>query len=287
MASGNTKIQPLKTLREQSTALEASILECLAKPAKRPVHRLRTSTRRIEAQLQLLALLPEVPSHAKPAQKVLRLLKKVRRAAGVVRDIDVQQDLVMETTPKKRDSQSADDVRKDARQLRQDLKRWREKHADELVQLLKKQKTDLPLAFKVLFDSLEDADSLAIGEADLTSRVRTWYSENVPEPAPAPDDIEHLHDIRKQAKLARYLAESAPASAADARRLASQFEDLQEAGGQWHDWLLLSEIARTHLGNSAELPQRYAARAEKFLKQFERKIEKMNTRTARSHAQAA
>jgi CHAD domain-containing protein len=287
MVSGNTKIEPLKTLREQSTALEASILECLAKPAKRPVHRLRTSTRRIEAQLQLLALLPEVAPHAKPAQKVLRLLKKIRRAAGVVRDIDVQQDLITETTPKKRGSQSADDVRKDARQLQQDLKRWREKHADELVQLLKKQKTDLPLAFKDLLDSLGDADSLAIGEADLTSRVRTWYSENVPEPAPDLDDIEHLHDIRKQAKLARYLAESAPTSAAKARRLASQFEDLQEAGGEWHDWLLLAEIARTHLGNSAELPKRYAARAQKCLRQFERQIEKMNARTARSHPQVA
>jgi CHAD domain-containing protein len=287
MASGNTKIEPLKTLHEQATALEASILECLAKPAKRPVHKLRTSTRRIEAQLQLLSTFPELPSHAKPAQKVLRALKKMRQAAGVVRDIDVQQELVAETTPKKNGSQSADDVRKDARQLRQDLQRWRDKHADELVTLLKQQKTDLPLAFKNLFDSLEGADSLALSEADLTSRVRAWYSENVPEPAPDLDDIEHLHDIRKQAKLARYLAESAPSSAAKARRLASQFEDLQEAGGQWHDWLLLSEIARKYLGNSAELPKRYAARAQKSLKQFERQIEKMNGRTARSDQQAA
>jgi CHAD domain-containing protein len=287
MASGNNKIEPLKTLREQAAALEASILECLAKPAKRSVHKLRTSTRRIEAQLQLLAMFPELPARAKPAQKVLRLLKKIRQAAGVVRDIDVQQDLVAESTPKKSGSQSADDVRKDARQLGQDLKRWRDKHADELVELLQQQKTDLPLTFKNLFDSLEDAGSLAISEADLTSRVRAWYSENTPDAAPDLDDIDHLHDIRKQAKLARYLAESAPASAAKARRLASQFEDLQEAGGQWHDWLLLSEIARTHLGNSAELPQRYAARAEKCLKQFERQIEKMNARTARPHAQAA
>jgi CHAD domain-containing protein len=287
MASGNTNIEPLTTLREQSTALEASILECLARPAKRSVHKLRTSTRRIEAQLQLLAMFPEVPPHTKPAQKVFRALKKIRQAAGVVRDIDVQQDLVAESTPKKSGSQSADDVRKDARQLGRDLKRWREKHAEELVELLKQQKTDLPLAFKDLFDSLEDARSLAISEADLTSRVRAWYSENTPDTAPDLDDIDHLHDIRKQAKLARYLAESAPASAAKARRLASQFEDLQEAGGQWHDWLLLAEIARRQLGNSAELPKRYAARAEKCLKQFEREIEKMNAHTARSEAQAA
>lgn len=284
MASGNKRVEPLKTLREQAVALEASILECLARPTKRPVHKLRTSTRRIEAQLQLLALLPEVPPHAKPAQKVFRALKKIRRAAGVVRDIDVQQDLVAESIPKKNGSPSADDVRKDARRLGQDLRRWRDKHAGELVELLKQQKNDLPMAFKNLFDSLGDTGSLTISEADLTSRVRAWYSENTPDDAPDVDDIDHLHDIRKQAKLARYLAESAPASAAKARRLAAQFEDLQEAGGQWHDWLLLAEIARTHLGNSAELPKRFAARSQKSLKQFERQIEKMNARTARPQA---
>ncbi|HKO20977.1 MAG TPA: CHAD domain-containing protein [Acidobacteriaceae bacterium] len=287
MARSTTAAEPLKILREQATALEASILECLAKPTKRPVHKLRTSTRRIEAQLQLLSMFPELPPHEKPRQKVLKLLKKVRQTAGVIRDIDVQQELLEKAAPKKRSSQSATDVRRDARHLERDLKDWRDEHADKLIELLKQVKVDLPLALKQLFDSLGDADRLAIGETDLTLLVRNWYGQNTPVAAPDLDDIEHLHDIRKQAKLARYLAESAPASALKAHHLAAEFEDLQEAGGQWHDWLLLAEIARRSLGNSAELPKRLAARAEKSLKQFERQIERMNAQNPQPHSEAA
>lgn len=287
MARSTSATEPLTNLREQATALEASILECLAKPTRRPVHKLRTSTRRIEAQLQMLSMFPELPPHDKPTQKVLKLLKKVRRTAGVVRDIDVQQDLLLKASPKKRSAPSAKDVGKDARQLGQDLKRWRDKHAQELVDLLKQVKIDLPLAFKDLFNSLDSSQSLAISEPDLTALVRSWYSQNVAVAAPDMDDIEHLHDIRKQAKLARYLAESAPKCALKAHRLASEFEELQETGGQWHDWLLLSEIARRELGNSHELPKRLAARAEKSLRQFERRIERMNAHYPPPHADAA
>jgi CHAD domain-containing protein len=287
MARSTSTTLPLNTLREQATALEASILECLAKPTKRPVHKLRTYTRRIQAQLELLSTLPELPAHDKPKQKLLRILKKFRRAAGDVRDLDVQQDLIADATPKKRGPQTSGDVRKEARQLSQELKRKREKHAEALVQLLKQEKADLPLACKQLFDTLGDADSVTMTEADLTSLVRTWYSQRSPAAPPALDDTEHLHEIRKNAKLARYLAESAPTAATRARRLAAQFEDLQEAGGQWHDWLLLSEVARTELGNSAQLPDRFAARADKCLKSFERRIEKMSAHRPQSQAKAA
>jgi len=287
MARSTTAAEPLKTLREQATALEASILECLAKPTKRPVHKLRTSTRRIEAQLQLLSMFPELPSHEKPRQKVLKLLKKVRQTAGVVRDIDVQQELLEKAAPKKRSSQSGNDVRKDARQLEQDLRDWRDKHADELIELLKQVKIDLPLALKKLFESLTDADTLAVSEADLTLLVRNWYGQNTPVAAPDLDDIEHLHDIRKQAKLARYLAESAPASAVSAHRLASQFEDLQEAGGHWHDWLLLAKISSKELGKSAKLPARFAAHADRSLAAYKRRLSTFGVRPETQRAKAA
>jgi CHAD domain-containing protein len=287
MARATSTALPVKTLRDLATTLEASMLECLAKPAKRAVHKLRTSTRRIEAQLELLAMLSEVPAHDKPRQKVLRLLKRVRRAAGDVRDLDVQRDLVAEATPRKRGPQAGNAVRKEARQLRQELKRKRDKYTQDLIQLVKQEKADLPLAFKQLFDSLADAESLAISEADLTSLVRTWYGQHSPATPPDRNDTEHLHEIRKQAKVARYLAESAPAAASKAHRLAVQFENLQEAGGEWHDWLLLTDIAHNELGDSAQLPRRFASRAEKSLDLFERRIDKMSANKAPAHARAA
>jgi CHAD domain-containing protein len=287
MARSTSTTLPLKTLRDQATALEASMLECLAKPAKKSVHKLRTSTRRIEAQLELLAMLPELPSHDKPKQKLLRLLKKLRQAAGDVRDLDVQRDLIAEATPKKRGPQPGGNLRKEARQLRQELKKQRDNHAEQLSALLKQEKADLPLAFQQFFDSVGELDSLSINEPDLIALVRTWYGQHAPSTPPALDDVEHLHDIRKEAKLARYLAESAPRSATRARKLAAEFEELQEAGGQWHDWLLLSEIARDELGDTAELPRRFAARADKALKQFERRIEKMSPHGRALHIPAA
>ena len=49
---------PGATASQAVASLEASVLLCLAKPGKVAVHRLRTSTRRVEAQLELLSMLP-------------------------------------------------------------------------------------------------------------------------------------------------------------------------------------------------------------------------------------
>jgi len=285
MARSATTALPVQTLRELATSLEASMLECLAKPAKRSVHKLRTSTRRIEAQLELLAMLPELPAHAKPREKLLRLLKKLRRSAGEVRDLDVQRDLIADDTPAKRSAKSKSGsksagLRKESRQLRRELKTQREKLANDLVDLLKQEKAQLPLAFGQLYDSLKPAESMSISQSDLTSLVCTWYNRRIPAAPPDPSDAELLHNIRKQAKLARYLAESAPESASKAHRLAARFEDLQEAGGEWHDWLLLCQIAHKQLGESAELSQRFASRAKKSLRVFERRIAKMTPKTS-------
>ena len=81
---------PVQVLREHTVALEAALSVCLAHPTHKPVHRLRTETRRIEAQLLLLAELPEMPKHRTEADRLRKSLRRLRRAAGVVRDLDVQ-----------------------------------------------------------------------------------------------------------------------------------------------------------------------------------------------------
>lgn len=277
--STSTDALPLEVLRDQATAVEASMLECLARPTKRSVHKLRTSTRRIQAQLELLAILPELPPHSKPRQKLLQFLKKLRRAAGAVRDLDVQCDLLAGIESRKGGPQS-DDIRKEARELRRQLKRDREKHAEALLEVLKQERADLPIVFRQLNDALKPARSLSVSDAELTALVLTWYRRRSPAAAPRRDDVDQLHHIRKQAKLARYLAESAPDSAPKAHRLAVKFEALQEAGGEWHDWLLFAELARKQLGDSALLPQRFDARAEKALRTFERRIAKMTPKAS-------
>lgn len=276
MSSSTPSAHPLETLTELTTTFEASVLECLARPRKRTVHHLRTSTRRIEAQLELLSLLPDLPPHKKPGNKARKLLAKIRQAAGKVRDLDVQADLIQKQAAGKNASTV---LRSEARELGRTLKKQRDTEADSLLALLQKQESKLPLAMEHLHDALAPAESLSITEPALIGMVKTWYAENVPALPPSSsrqDDAatERLHDIRKKAKLARYLAESAPKNAAKARRLAARYEDLQQSGGEWHDWLLLAELASNHLGKSSKLAARFQSNADKSLRAYKRKLAK-------------
>lgn len=275
MARANHSAHPMQALRETITSLEASIQLCLAKPGKKAVHNLRTITRRIEAQLELLSMLPELPPPDKHQRKAIRLLKKLRHAAGQVRDIDVQCNLIREEAAgHKAASRTNSEIRKEASHLGRDLKYKRGKEVDALLRLLRKHRTTLPAVFEELLDALTPAESITVSEAKLTALVRCWYKDHRDRhtPAAVPHDTAELHLLRKRAKLARYLAESAPKSATAAHRLAAQFEKLQQAGGRWHDLLILAEVAASDLGNSAKLPQRFAAKADRALATFKRRL---------------
>jgi CHAD domain-containing protein len=277
MAKADQSAHPVKQLREAVASLEASVQLCLARPGKVAVHRLRTSTRRVEAQLELLSMLPGLPPREQPAHNAVRLLKQLRQAAGQLRDIDVQRDLVREEVAgsKVHGVPHPDlGLRREARRLRRALKHKGEEAADRLLRLLHKQRARLPLVFQELLDALAPAGSIALNEAELIALARDCFrNRRVASPIDAaPQDTAELHEIRKRAKLARYLAESAPQSFLDAHRLAAQFAALQQAGGEWHDWLILSEFAADELGDAAILPQRFAARANRARRAFQRRL---------------
>ncbi|HEX6773007.1 MAG TPA: CHAD domain-containing protein, partial [Acidobacteriaceae bacterium] len=73
-------------------------------------------------------------------------------------------------------------------------------------------------------------------------------------------DNENLHEFRKGAKKARYVAESEEDDAA-AQAIAKTVKKVQDAIGEWHDWVVVGEEAREALGNGgaalqAELDRR-------------------------------
>jgi CHAD domain-containing protein len=274
MVRATHSAHPIQVLRDATTALEASILLCVADPKKSAVHLLRTTTRRIEAQLALLSMLPGLPPHDQQQRKVLRLLKKIRRSAGKVRDIDVQRDLIRDQAAGSKGARPDHDIRAEARRLRRKLKHKREQEAGHLLRLLHKQHVRLPVVFAKLLDALAPADSITLSEANLTALVRDWYHHpgDRQHSDSAPQDTADFHAIRKRAKLARYLAESAPESASAAGQLAAKFEKLQQAGGKWHDWLLLAEVSASELGDSAKLSQIFSAKANRALETFKRRL---------------
>jgi len=245
---------PVETLRQYVTDIEAAILLCLDKPDKKPVHRLRTTTRRIEAQIALLTILHVPKVRSQEAQRARRLLKKIRRAAAEVRDLDVQQDQIAAHTPA--------NARTEARQLRENLAQQRTKAAEALVSALKKHHTKLAQTLESLMKVFGEIEPLTLTSAQLAMLTLNWFARNAPAPS---DDPDSLHTIRKKAKIARYLAENAPKQARSTRRIAAAFESLQEIGGEWHDWLVLSGIARDEIGEASPLTKAFTRRCARTL----------------------
>jgi CHAD domain-containing protein len=269
MTVSDTSARPIQVLREHITVLEATITLCLAAPQAKSVHRLRTTTRRIEGQLAMFEHIPGVPKHDKLARESKRILKKLRRAAGEVRDIDVQIDLIEAVVPKDADQR----LRKDSKRLRESLEEDREDHAKALLKMLKKKQAELALALELLMTAVDRAKDVSLTATELAALTRRWFQHNLPhEPRKDVEDPDYLHGIRKVAKLARYMAENGPKRAKTPRRLAQSFEDLQQSGGGWHDWLALSEISEDRLGASSALTKEFQRRCRISLAAYRRRL---------------
>ena len=259
----STSARPIQTLREQITNLEAAIIVCLADPSPKAVHKLRTSTRRVEAQLTLLSQLPGLPPHQKPEKQASRLLKKLRRAAGNIRDLDVQIDLI--------EGKSTTSTKEASDKLSESLQQQRNQAETDLLHILNKHQIKLTMSLEALLEALDSAKSQTLPAAKLGILAQNWFTNNIPSET-LPEDPDQLHSIRKTAKLARYIAETAPKSARTPRKLAAAFESLQQSGGEWHDWLILSAIAHEKLGDSP-LTQTFRRRCKTALTNYRHHIQ--------------
>lgn len=237
---------PVQGLRAQITTLEAAIAVVLGDPLKKSVHMVRTSTRRVEAQLELLGMLKgedaAVRSTLRQSAKVRKLLGEVRQAAGRVRDLDVQIAIVKKAGA----GEKASELQDETAELVKYLKGRREKAADALVKELEGRALKLGPKLEELMKALEPAEGLRVADGRLVELTRGWYAAGVE----GKDSDERLHGIRKRAKLARYIAEGGGEAAA---ALAATFEELQASGGKWHDALTLRMLAKKRLGKKAAL----------------------------------
>ncbi len=299
--SKTKQIQAPELLDDQVHALGSAMLVAKTAAEKGPVHKLRTTTRRMEAQLVLLQQLPGVPEHAREATEVDRLLRRVRRAAAAVRDLDVQADMILADMPDRAAvsvGSRGDEMRKEAARLMKRLTRRRVGEAEELVATLRAESEPLEAALKALqlkLDPLAEAGvsrlrrgaAKAYTATDLSGRIQGAFAVrtaralhlhagkngNAPDNTHALQRLQHLdeetlHELRKAAKQCRYMAESLPEGSPQARKLAQRFEYLQEAGGHWHDWLLLEAMsARVH-GKKAALTERYRNHRDAALAEY-------------------
>jgi CHAD domain-containing protein len=278
-------VTPIATLRDQIMRLEAAIVVCRVRPKKEPVHTLRKATRYVEAQLALLELVPHLPTHAKEAKKVRKRLRSVRRAAGTVRDFDVQRMLLKDDAPDRKAGEKTDppneQMHREAKALAKALKLQRDQEAVKLTSVLSAEEKRLTKRLTKLEDALEDAAQRTIPAERLAASIGHWFQVHTPHMRTNGSDGKHgvhaldedaLHALRKASKLCRYMAEGLPADLPAAKQLASRFEEIQEAGGKWHDWLLLHGIAVKHHGKGAALTDRYGQHRDAALASYQARL---------------
>jgi CHAD domain-containing protein len=247
-------------LRKLTDTLKENLGKCANDPGVDPVHDTRTGTRRIEAALEAELRnngLSRTDDNSELTQAVRsweRLLKTIRRAAAPVRDLDVQRKLLNNLLPKpdpkfpdpantiptdenslvfqinKLDTALRDERAAPAAILKKNAAKWAAKldaHLEAFISAPRPPgRKTRPDAARIALDAF----------ARLASQMRLL-------------DAANLHDFRKGAKKARYMAEQGgddPRAGAVGKAL----KRLQDEIGDWHDWLTLAEEAHKYLDAS-------------------------------------
>jgi CHAD domain-containing protein len=197
-------------------------------PAPGSVHKFRTNSRRVEALLSEVA--PELTRNDK---KLLKLLSRLRKKAGRVRDLDVEiASLRSLKIPggNGQKSQFIDALVQERGQREQKLaKAFNRETAAEVGKRLRRAAADIDIPKSV------DPLTLTLLKLAQLGRDHALLSEKT------------LHQYRIIGKRARYIAELADQNA-EATRIVEQLKRMQDVIGDWHDWLKLTQKAEALFG---------------------------------------
>ncbi len=230
--------------------LEKVSLQIVAKPTPEAVHQLRTTIRRVET---LIATNPT----GKKYSRLLKQLKTLRRPGGRVRDVDVQL-LALRgiQTGHKREKM----------EVRRTLEQLRKKRSRKLVKAVEAEidsgvgrrlkQTGAALIADESFSSPHVHAGMLLAALDKFASLIAQYP-------PLRED--NLHDFRMKCKRIRYLAEMEGGRTAS-QQAVSQFVRIQDAIGEWHDWVNLAQTTQDVLAspNSPLLAAVRAGRQAKF-----------------------
>lgn len=264
---------PIRTLRQQATRLEAAIAVSAASPTRNAVHDLRSETRRIEALLELLRMMRGLPPYRTAAEKLRRRLEKLRRVAGEVRDCDVQRKLLKKPAQLDAQNEAPDELRDDKDKLRKILRRRRHRAERKLQHSLGRQGTKLARDLEAVLDAVKAHEDMDVQAEDLLKPIERRLTRIS---GFRQADEKRLHNLRKAAKQARYQCEALPG--AHAAALAQQLEQLQDAGGTWHDLLILAEHAAEELGADHPLARVLERSRDEHLDRYLERLEAFRSR---------
>jgi len=218
----------LKRSRLAFQKLGRELTKLTKEPAPASVHKFRTNSRRVEALLSEVA--PELNRNDK---KLLKLLSRLRKKAGRVRDLDVEiASLRSLKVPEGNGhkTQFVEELAQERAKREQKLaKAFDPETAAELRKRLKRaaHEIDIPRNTEPLTLTLSKLAKLGRDHVPLTEKT--------------------LHQYRIIGKRARYIAELADHDA-EAKRIVDQLKHMQDVIGDWHDWLKLTQRAEALFG---------------------------------------
>ena len=260
-----------QTFKDLSNQLTASLAMCRARTQPREVHGLRTCTRKLEAVLRMVMADHRAAKKAvKTIGGLLDLLGNVRKAAGMVRDLDVQRKIVSRIGRQLvHDAQEelTDDINADLEQLRKHLRKERKTHAHGLRKLLSE--FELPLQER-LNDCEDKLASLQPGKTTPHQYAKhrlaaCRHRARLRNPS-------DLHEFRKKTKGIRYIAELQP-ELDSSIALANDIRSMNDAIGAWHDYEVLAEEAKSWIGKKSALTKAIDQRRERKWKRAIRMVE--------------
>ena len=212
--------------------LEQDLVKLSSKPRAENVHRFRTGTRRLQILMGELSTKPD-SRH----KKLFKLLNRLRKRAGKVRDLDVQlaalRSLKVPQEPRRKTQLVNNLIELRAQQEKKLRKATDKDTVREIRKRLKRAAKN--------FKPEASRDPLAVAQGMLQAIDRG--------DAPATEAL--LHQYRILSKRARYAAEFADDSV-ESQRFIAGVKRIQDALGDWHDWLTLTQTAIKHLGEVHE-----------------------------------
>lgn len=228
-----------KRMRGLNRDLSAAVSKVLDDAKPKSVHRLRTTVRRIESLVGYAN-----PDIGKKEERTLEKMADLRKRAGKLRDLDVLADLL--------GNLGNGSAAKDRKALADALEKKRDQQAKRLVSALKK------LHEAKFFGRLHRIAEQAGAPQGDKNRALAPLEEAKAQLAQMADDFgsgqtlkpSRLHEARLTLKRIRYLAELAEESAAQ-KDFIHKLKSTQDAIGNWHDWLELTERAEKRFSDRA------------------------------------
>jgi CHAD domain-containing protein len=208
----------------------------LVSDAPETIHDLRVASRRLQQTLGMLLAKPKSPTH----RKMLRLLRKTRRAFGPCRNLDVS----IALAGKRRDSSSAASMRRAWNALQQ----WLEHQRTEAMthgrgKLKRHNLIHFISRVQACFEDIRDQPQLAPLLPSAAGALTAWREALTV--AKAEPQLERIHAFRVAGKRLRYRVESlVEIGDPSVKALVQELKTLQDELGDWHDrQLLLQRIA--------------------------------------------